>query len=194
MERCRPFTLSYNQYKSRKAEFNLELADSRNRLSWPRAAFSLATQTVLKDRDGNAHSVSSSKNAGGDNELLGLLLARGYPITSLKQLARLHDPDEYEAELDAISRVVAYFEISSKRIIDVMPMIFETAFVCDFADELRRVLISDLELIGERGFETCKSYVKDEPDIQMKRTSYKRLSDILSDAMLVISSVSRGNK
>lgn len=192
MERCRPFTLSHDLYKTRKADIKLEQADMRNKRNESGVAFSLSTQTILKDQAGNTHSVSS-RSGGSDNVLLGLLLDKGYPITTLKQLACLHNLDQYDAELDVISRVVAYFEISSTRIIDVMPMIFETSFVSDVAYELRKVLISDLELILEHGFETCKKYVKDEPDIQSKRADYKRLSDILSDAMSVISSVSRGN-
>jgi len=192
MERCRPFTLNHDQYNTRKADIKLEQADRRNKRNESGVAFSLSTQTILKDQAGNTQSVSA-RSGGSDSVLLALLLSKGYPVTTLKQLACLHNPDQYEAELEVISRVIAYFEISSTRVIDLMPMIFETSFVSEFAEELRRVLISDLDLIGEHGFETCKKYVKDEPDIQSKRADYKRLSDILSDAMSVISSVSRGN-
>ena len=95
----------------------------------PRPPLAFATHTI-KDVNGNAHSISSK--GVGEDVLLSLLTAQGYHISSAKQLARLHDPDEFGAELDVMARVLASFEISSKRIVDVMPMIFETALVCNF--------------------------------------------------------------
>ena len=92
-----------------------------------------------------------------------------------------------------MSRVLAYFEISSKRINDIMPMIFEAAFVCHLAEKFSKVLIVDLKLIGEpSGFETCKRYGTDEPDIQVKRADYRRQAEILSDVMSVISTFFKG--
>lgn len=88
-----------------------------------------------------------------------------------------------------MARVLAYFEISSRRIVDVMPMIFETALVCNFADELQKTMTSDLKLIGEFGFENCRIYGKDEPDIQVKRQEYRKHEEILTDAILIISGV-----
>ena len=137
--------------------------------------------------NGNAHSISSK--GVGEDVLLSLLAAQGYHVSSAKHLARLHDPDEFDAELDVMARVLAYFEISSRRIVDVMPMIFESALVCNFADELQKTMTSDLKLIGEFGFENCRIYGKDEPDIQVKRQEYRKHEEILTDAILIISGV-----
>lgn len=192
MECNRPFTMSDEVYREAKSEFRLSFAARRNQCLGPTNPHRLYSTHTVKG-NGNSQSLSS-RSEDDENALLSLLLTQGYPISSTKQLARLYDRDEYDAELDVISRVLAYFEVSSKRIMDVMPMIFETAFVCNFAEQLSRVLISDLKLIEESGFETCKRYGKDEPDIQVKRADYKRQADILSDAMSVISTFFKGNR
>jgi hypothetical protein len=99
----------------------------------------------------------------------------------LKELSRLHNSDEYEAELGVVSQVLAYFEISSRRIIDVMPMIFETVFVRNFSQEIRKVLISELKLVGDFGLENCIKYAKDEVGIEI-RNDLAEAKEILSRA------------
>ena len=184
--------MSDQRYRDSKSGFRLDFADLRNRRPESQRP-DVVHSTLTVKRNGNSQSVSSlARNEDDQKTLLTLLLNHGYPITSTRQLARLFEPDNYEAELDIMSRVLAYFEISSNRIIDVMPMIFETAFICESAEELAKVLTSELKLIGEFGFETCKRYGKDEPDIQVKREDYRRQADILSDARSIISKFFKG--
>jgi hypothetical protein len=105
----------------------------------------------------------------------------------MKQLDRLYDPDEYEAELTVISEVLAYFEIASKRIIDVMPMLFETRLAVNFEEDIRKTLAAKLGLVGEFGLENCLRYAVDEPDIRSKREDLNRQKEILSNAFAIIS-------
>ena len=173
----------HTDYNTAREGFIDEFAHSRNGILGPSPVSS--SKHTLKDFYGNSQSIIS--HGDSDDTLLGLLNAKGYRVSSPKQLARLHDPDEYEAELNVISEVLAYFEIASKRIIDVMPMIFETRFANDFAVEIRKVLRSKVELVGDLGLENCGRYVVDEPDVQLKREDLNRKKAILSNALQIVS-------
>jgi hypothetical protein len=123
-----------------------------------------------------------------DEELLLTLVSKsGYHLSSVKQLARLHGPDEYQTELTVMSQVLAYFQVSSNRFTDVMPMIFETVFVRDFADELKVKLTSGLKLIGKDGYANCARFAKEEPEVQENRGRLERQKGILCEALKVVS-------
>jgi len=113
-----------------------------------------------------------------EDNLLRVLSAYGHHLSSSKELVRLHN-DEYQAELDVISHVAAYFDVSSKRLIDDMPQVFETVFAAGFGDELSKSLTTKLKLVGEQGLESCARYVRDEPDIEAKRHDLTRVRNIL---------------
>jgi len=144
-----------------------------------------SSRHTLRDVHGNSQSIISKTES--EDAILSLLTANGYRVTSTKQLARLHDPDEYEAEISVISEIIAYFEISSKRIIDIMPMIFETVFTANFVNDLRKVLAQKLKLVGESGLENCTKYGVDEPDVQAKRIDLDWQMKILSNALAIVS-------
>jgi hypothetical protein len=144
-----------------------------------------SSRHTVRDFYGNSQSIISC--ADGDDTLLSLLTAKGYRISSTKQLARLHDPDEFETELKVVSEILAYFEIASKRIVDIMPMIFETRLPHDFEEDIRKALISKLGLVGECGLENCARYVVDEPGIRSKREVLNREKGILSKAFAIVS-------
>ena len=184
MESRRPFTLDHIRFSISKEAFITEFAHQRLHLQSPVPSPSSTTHTI-RDTYGTAHSITSR---GVDEDvLLSLLTVKGYRVTSLKQLARLKDPDEYETELGVISQVLAYFEISSKRIIDLMPMVFETVFARNFENELRNVLTSNLKLVGDVGVANCVRYTQDEQDVQRKREDFNKTKEILSQASEIIS-------
>jgi hypothetical protein len=188
MECHRPFTLNNSHYRDTQSNILAELTMQRridNRHG--DGPTSISSTHTLKDAFGQRHSISTK--SVGDDVLLDVLRSRGYALSSTKQLSRLSEPDEFEAELVVVSGILAYFEISSKRIIDIMPMIFENAFICEFAMELRNVLASGLGFLGEFGYETCAKYGRDEPEIQIKRQDYERKSEILSDALSILSGI-----
>ena len=184
MESRRPFTLNHTDYGTSKEQNITDFAHLRNGNPSPLVPISTSKHTI-RDIYGNSQSIRSEGDS--DDTLLGLLTAKGYRISSTKQLARLHDPDEYEAELNVISEVLAYFEISSKRIIDVMPMIFETVFARNFQRDIRKVLTSKLGLVGEFGLENCARYVVDEPIVRMKREHLNERKATLSKALEILS-------
>ena len=116
-----------------------------------------------------------------EENLLKILVSFGFPLSSSKDLVRLHN-DEYQAELDVISHVAAYFDISSKRLIDDIPQVFETVFARDFGEKLNKVLTTNLGLVGERGLNNCVRYIRDEPDVEAKRENLNRQRNILCKA------------
>jgi hypothetical protein len=182
MESRRPFTMNHGDYGLAKEGFVTEFAHCRNGAVVPSPISS--SRHTLRDPYGNSQSMYSCGD--GDDTLLSLLTAKGYRVTSTKQLARLHDPDEYEAELNVISEVLAYFEIASKRIVDVMPMIFESRLAHNFEEDIRKTLASKLGLVGEFGLDNCLRYVVDEPDIRSKREDLNRQKEILSRAFAIV--------
>lgn len=113
-----------------------------------------------------------------EDNLLRVLTAYGYHLRSSKELVRLHN-DEYQAELDVISHVAAYFDVSSKRLIDDMPQVFESVFAHGFGEELCNSLTTRLKMVGDRGLESCARYVRDEPDIEARRDDLTRIRNIL---------------
>src|SRR5271154_3706099 len=104
MECNRPFTMSDQRYRDSKSGFRLDFADLRNRRPESQRP-DVVHSTLTVKRNGNSQSVSSlARNEDDQKTLLTLLLNHGYPITSTRQLARLFEPDNYEAELDIMSR------------------------------------------------------------------------------------------
>ena len=183
MERNRPFTMNHNGYGVATEEFVIEFAHARAQGYTTLKSSSSSTHTI-KDIYGTSHSITAK--GVGEDVLLSLLVANGYHVSSAKQLARLHDPDFYETELEVISQVLAYFQIASRRIIDVMPMIFETVFARDFGDEIQKELTSSLKLVGDFGLENCAKFAREEREVQVKREDLNKRKEILSRAVMVV--------
>jgi hypothetical protein len=184
MEGNRPFTLNYEVYTESKSELLSEFAHRRNQSRNQLPAVSSTAHTI-KDTYGNSHYVKT--RGTGEDALVSLLAAHGYRISSTKQLARLNDSDAYEAEVTAIAQVLAYFDLSSKRISDMIPMILETVFVRGFVDDLRRCLMVNLKLVGDVGVANCSKYAQDEPSVGKKREYLKGQIAILSKGQAVLS-------
>lgn len=87
----------------------------------------------LHDASGAPRSYPAS-----EENLVTVLSAYGTHLSSLKQLARIHE-DEFDVELDVIFYVTASFDVSSKRIIDDIPKLFETIFALHFGQDWRRI-------------------------------------------------------
>ena len=175
--------MNHEAYSDYKNEFISEFAYLRSQ-SHDRSIPVLSTTHNLKNSNGNSLSITSK---GKGEDLLSLLAANGYRVSSTKELARLNDGDDYDAEVTAIAQVLAYFEISSKRIIDIMPMIFETVFARGFGKKLRKSLTSELNLIGDHGVLSCQNFAKDDPGIDERRAYLRRQIGILSDGQAIIS-------
>jgi hypothetical protein len=118
------------------------------------------------------------------------LTAHGIQVTNPKQLARLQPRDEYETEIHLISAVLAYFEIASMRVIEVMPMIFEVVYLEGFEEGLRRRLTEKLKLMDKKeGEKICKDYVTENDEAQEKIRTLKQKRMVLMEAMDILSSL-----
>ena len=135
------------------------------------------TSHTMRDGCGNFRSISQDEVAP---------VPVDYAVADTKQLARLHGPDQYEIELTVISDIWAYFEIASKRIIDIMPMLFEVVFARDFGRELCNVLTSDLKLVGDQGSENCVRYTRDAEDVHQRRMKLTEDKKILLQALQIL--------
>ena len=186
LENNRPFTLSDERFVDTRAESKVEFAHHRNQNN-SSARISRTSHTI---RDGTGNFGSISQNKVALDVLIGHLCANGYPVTDVKQLALLYGPDEYETELSVIADVWAYFEISSKRIIDIMPMLFEVVFARDFGRELANVLTLKLNLVGKQGEPTCVNVTRDAEDVHVRRVKLTEDQGILSQALKILAAES----
>jgi hypothetical protein len=179
MENHRPFTMNIEEYAKSQKQRVMESAVIRHGDAVPSNGSSPTFR--LDDVNGSSRCFSTT-----EDNLLRVLSQYGIHLSSSKELARIR-PDEYDAELEVISHVEAYFDISSKRLIDDIPKVFETIFARKFGLELAKVLTTDLKLVGARGLENCLRYVRDEPDVQTTRDSLTRHHDILVKAVETVS-------
>lgn len=107
----------------------------------------------------------------------------GFPVTSSEELSRkLRVPSNYTKELDVISGALAYFEIASQRMIDIVPMRIEQHLVYDFSKSVQEKLEDTLRLTGNGGEERCAVLAVDNPDIELKRNSLHKQREILVKA------------
>jgi len=182
METHRPFTMSRGRIVSARDESMMSLVHHRNDTN-PSARISRTSHTT-RDRNGVYNHISQDQIT--DDVLIGHLSSKGVHISDIKQLARLHGPDEYEDELMVISKVHAYFAVATERMVDIVPMIFEVVFARDFGRELRKVLAQDLNLTGEKGVENCARYTEDAKDVHLQRVKLTEDKSILFKALQIL--------
>jgi Dynamin GTPase effector domain len=184
MESNRPFVLSDSRFKD-VVESNLtELLQKRYDLLSDPIRASTSTHTI-RDMHGNSFSITSREM--DMDVLVSLLAAKGFHISSTKQLARLHEHGECSVELSVVAAVEAYFAFSTERVCDVVSQLFENVFVREFVSRLKKSLVVELGLVGEHGHTKCVGYAKDEPQIEQEREGLKKQKDILLAARNVIS-------
>jgi len=88
----------------------------------------------------------------------------------------------YSAEIDVVCHVITYFAISSRRYIDYVPMVLETRFAKEYSDELKRVFLARLGIIGENGRANCENYYREDAMVRVKREDLMRREKILDQA------------
>ena len=187
MEMNRPFTLANVRFKAVVDDNITELLQKRyesltkRRTSPIQASSSIHT---IRDTNGLSHSITSR---GIDTDVIaGLLAAKGFPISSPKQLARLHTHGDCYVELEVIATVQAYFEFSTESICDVASQLFENVFVRRFVSRLKKYLIVDLGLVGEDGHSKCVTFARDEPRVEEERQLLEKQKEILLKANDII--------
>ena len=94
--------------------------------------------------------------------------------------------DEHEQEILVIAEVLAYYEVSYKRVIDVIPMLIENEFLHKFSVQLTAQLAKNLELTGDMGLERCEKYVVEDDDMQNLRKTLQNKKDVLEEATKIL--------
>ena len=88
-----------------------------------------------------------------------------------------------EAALDVISHIRTYFDISSKRITEVIPMICEI-FLTEKLE--KRLLTQFPAAIGWTNEEECAKYLEDDLEVGLKREDLQRKKKIVKNALEII--------
>ncbi|KAI0324481.1 hypothetical protein GY45DRAFT_1262750 [Cubamyces sp. BRFM 1775] len=77
--------------------------------------------------------------------------------------------DAYEDELTLMAEIRAYFDISSKRLIDYIPQAIDEHLLYAFGEALLETLVEKLGLTIEDAGARCARYLAEDPDIAARR-------------------------
>lgn len=96
---------------------------------------------------------------------------------------------EYDAELETISYVAAYFDFSCRRFVDLVPMIVHTRLAFDFSKDLHDSLFDGLGITGEKGFKNCEKYLEEHHSLRYMRANLKARQEILDKSNEILKRV-----
>jgi len=188
-EKSRPITQNSDTFFSLKEEHLLNFLYDRTQFGEHNLRASFMIQDPVTRRRRYLSHEQLSQHAFW-NQVMSDMTAYGIQITNPKQLARLQPRDEYDTEIHLISAVLAYFEIASMRIMEVMPMIFEVVYLEGFEEGLRRRLTKDLRLMDkEKGQEICERYATENDETQGKIRTLGEKRRVLMAAQEVLRSL-----
>lgn len=188
-EKSRPITQNSDRFLSSKEEHMTNFLYDRTGFHEHNLRASFMIQDPVTRRRRYLSHEQLSQHAFW-NQVMSDLTAQGIQVTNPKQLARLQPRDEYETEIHLISAVLAYFEIASMRVIEVMPMIFEVVYLEGFEEGLRRRLTEKLKLMdGRDGQEICERYATENDEAEEKRRTLDRKRMVLREAMGILRSL-----
>lgn len=95
----------------------------------------------------------------------------------------------YESELVVISATAAYFYVSFKRVIDIIPMCIENEFLIAFTRELREKLLENLGLTEDDGVERCKKFAVPEPYLRERKEALMKMKETLDKASEIMKEI-----
>ena len=188
-EKSRPITQNDDMFLSSKEEHMINFLYDRTQFHEHnlRATFTIQDPATRRRRYISHEQLSQHAFL---NQVMSDLTAQGIQVTNPKQLVRLQPRDEYETEIHLISAVLAYFEIASMRVIEVMPMIFEVVYLEGFEERLRRRLTEKLKLMDKReGQEICTRYATENDETQEKMRTLTEKQSVLMAAKKVLCSL-----
>lgn len=103
------------------------------------------------------------------------------------------DSDSYsdgaDTESVVIANVRAYFDVSSKRLIEVIPMICDTALSLKLYKQLNDSFSSKLGILGDSGSKNSEKYLREDPDIRERRLKLRRKLEIVNQAEQILASI-----
>jgi len=171
LEENRPFTQNRDAFITSKEEHMINFHYALTQPNWQFPEKSVRASFTIHDSKGGRRSVS--RDYLSENELMNqatsYLLEKGIQVSNPKKLALLSSQGEYGTELAFMSACLAYFDISSMRVIEDMPRIFEVVYLKRFERKLWTKLASALNLNNAEGVETCKRFTKENGELQEKR-------------------------
>jgi len=95
-----------------------------------------------------------------------------------------HEVDPYEREIGVAADVRAYFQVSYKRIIDLVPRVINMDFLSSLHIRLKTALEQELQIGTEEGIKLAAKLLEEEPDAVNRReeleAKQKRLREIRS--------------
>jgi hypothetical protein len=97
--------------------------------------------------------------------------------------------DGAETESFVIANVLAYFEISSKRLIEIIPMICDTSLSLKFVPQLETSFLGMLGIVGPLGSENSEKYLRETSEIRERRQRLRRQLEIVNRAEQILTSV-----
>jgi hypothetical protein len=101
-------------------------------------------------------------------------------------LPNANKADEFHAELTVIAEVLVYYEVASRRVFDVIPMIIEHQFLVGFSNTLWDTLLDELGFNGKNGRDKCRCYAVDNPEITNARKELEGNLTILVQAIDIL--------
>jgi len=89
----------------------------------------------------------------------------------------------FETEIFVKSYMITYWEFSSQRFRDLVPMILETKLARDFSDQVQEELKRQLDLFHPNAFTICERYLEDDPGTRARRNNLRNCERILREAV-----------
>jgi hypothetical protein len=111
------------------------------------------------------------------------------------KLRETTDPDSYsdgpDTELAVMNHVSTYFEISSKRIIETIPMICDTSIALNLTGQMRKSFNKDLGVTGPGGVENSERFLEEDRELKERKRRLLKEEEILNRGDEILASVQR---
>ncbi|THU79389.1 hypothetical protein K435DRAFT_973183 [Dendrothele bispora CBS 962.96] len=91
--------------------------------------------------------------------------------------------NDYEDELRTMAEVRSYFEISFKRVVDVIPSLIDLCFVKGLAEEVQPYLVMKLGLCTTSASEKCAKFLAEDASVAAKREALMSRKTMLQNVL-----------
>ncbi|TCD65552.1 hypothetical protein EIP91_002516 [Steccherinum ochraceum] len=118
------------------------------------------------------------------SEALAGLVAMGLDGLRASDLARLLPSDPYEPALNIMASVRAYFQVAYKRFADNIPnaIDYELVLSLDRDRALYNAILKGLGITGAQGFQKCKDFLQEPPNLVARREELQKKVERLQTA------------
>ncbi|EGO00515.1 hypothetical protein SERLA73DRAFT_166837 [Serpula lacrymans var. lacrymans S7.3] len=116
------------------------------------------------------------------NNALSALNEMGISGIQAADLAKLFPVDPMEPALIIMAGVRAYFQVSYKRFVDIIPLAIDHDLVLGLERGIQKAIVEDLQLTGPDVQERCRFLLQEQPGIRSKREELERKRKRLNTA------------